>query len=191
MSYLEGFNAVAPRLKPVIKRRDAIRKMIDVVEASLNTTEDDSFYRTYAALFEYVRIIQTPASVSTGWEDVEECLRRGINQCHRHWNKEYIGTLPTVLLQRLIYWQDQQKHVPFMPIVNSSGVGKSRCIDELGKSGPLVVSVVLRAGDDNGYPPGDPEIYDFLRSIEVMSCWWQTNVLALSFVTATIQGGMF
>ena len=49
-----------------------------------------------------------------------------------------------------------------MPIVNSSGVGKSRLVDEYSKR-KLGIVYTLRQDHESDYPPGDPEIYHFLR----------------------------
>jgi hypothetical protein len=114
-----------------------------------------------------------------------------INQSLRHWtNANYVGSLPNALFEQLKKWVGRKKYAAFMPVMNSSGVGKSRCINELGTKGPLVVNLVLRSGNDAGYPPGDPELYDFLGKIKSVEQFWQANVLALSFVLGTFMAGM-
>lgn len=48
-------------------------------------------------------------------------------------------------------------------IVQSSGTGKSRLVDEISKSF-LGISFALRLDGETGYPPGDHEITRYLRS---------------------------
>ena len=48
-----------------------------------------------------------------------------------------------------------------IPIIQSSGTGKSRLLDEISKEF-LTISFVLRHQGEDGYPPGDPEITAFL-----------------------------
>ncbi|KAF8533710.1 hypothetical protein BDD12DRAFT_898077 [Trichophaea hybrida] len=49
-------------------------------------------------------------------------------------------------------------YAQLMPIVQSSGAGKSWLIDEYGKTAVRIV-FTLRIGDQSGYPPGDSTEY--------------------------------
>jgi hypothetical protein len=49
-----------------------------------------------------------------------------------------------------------------MSIVQSSGTGKSRLVDELGGDA-FSISFTLRENGASGYPPGDPEVVKFLK----------------------------
>jgi hypothetical protein len=48
-----------------------------------------------------------------------------------------------------------------IPIIQSSGTGKSRLLDEISKEF-ISICFVLRHRDDDGYPPGDPKVTEFL-----------------------------
>jgi len=52
-------------------------------------------------------------------------------------------------------------YVKMIPVIQSSGTGKSRLMDEISKDF-LSVSFVLRHPGEDGFPPGDTEITGFL-----------------------------
>lgn len=120
----------------------------------------------------------------------EEQTRRMINISRFHWLQPYVGDTWAVLLERLLHWADNDSvYSKFIPVTNSSGMGKSKCVDELGKNGPMVISVVLRSGADSGYPPGDPEVYAFFEKINECETVSQANVLAYAFVEGFFLAG--
>ncbi|KAF8246830.1 hypothetical protein K440DRAFT_661732 [Wilcoxina mikolae CBS 423.85] len=50
-----------------------------------------------------------------------------------------------------------------IPIIQSSGMGKSRLVDETSKD-LFTISFTLRSGEESGYPPGDPEVTEYMDS---------------------------
>ena len=56
------------------------------------------------------------------------------------------------------------RYAKTMPIIQSSGTGKSRLLDEISKEF-LTMSFVLRHPAEDGYPPGDPEITKILTGM--------------------------
>ena len=50
-----------------------------------------------------------------------------------------------------------------MPIIQSSGTGKFRLVDELRKEA-LAISFTLRDNGETGYPPGDTEVTKYLKA---------------------------
>lgn len=53
-----------------------------------------------------------------------------------------------------------------IPIIQSSGTGKSRLLDEISKE-LLTIPFVLRYRGSYGYPPGDTEVTEFLVGTDI------------------------
>ncbi|KAI9569482.1 hypothetical protein HD554DRAFT_2313539 [Boletus coccyginus] len=90
----------------------------------------------------------------------------------RAWNVDYVGDVATVLLDRIKKSLPGPKrdyspssarslYARYTAIIQSSGMGKSRAVDEIAK-GELVIPMVLRPHDSTGYPPADPSIRNYL-----------------------------
>lgn len=87
------------------------------------------------------------------------------------WGAEYHGNLVKVLKDRIQGYEwtilkaekgsKCELYAKMIPVIQSSGMGKSRLINELSKE-ILSVSFVLRKNEESGYPPGDTEITEFL-----------------------------
>jgi hypothetical protein len=83
-----------------------------------------------------------------------------------------------------------------MSTVQSSGVGKSKLFDELGKR-VLLVGFCLRENGETGYPPGDPEILSYLKGYLGAAESFQTPAVlnlhahtrAISLILAVLQIG--
>ena len=83
---------------------------------------------------------------------------------------------------------DDELYAKVMPVVNSSGAGKSRLLDEYAKRRVGVI-YTLRTDGETGFPPGDPEIlnilllarYDDTSSLEHARC--------VALLAATAQQG--
>ncbi|KAH0825812.1 hypothetical protein J3R83DRAFT_8816, partial [Lanmaoa asiatica] len=58
---------------------------------------------------------------------------------------------------------DDLHYAKYTALVQSSGMGKSRTVDELSKY-ELVIPMVLQGSGYTGYPPGDQDVYAFLSS---------------------------
>ena len=69
-------------------------------------------------------------------------------------------------------------------IIQSSGMGKSRLLDEMSKRF-LTVSFALRGPDDTGLPPGDDEIRGFL--IQTSGKDEEHNARAVALLAATLH----
>ena len=91
-----------------------------------------------------------------------------ISLLNSHWKDKFCGgslaALKEQILRHEMRAQDQKfsYYAKLIPIIQSSGMGKSRLIDEIGKS-HLCITVTLRENGESGYPPGDPEITKFLK----------------------------
>jgi hypothetical protein len=75
-----------------------------------------------------------------------------------------------------------------IPILHSSGMGKSRLVNEIGKD-IFTISFTLRSGEERGYPPGDPEITRFLDSSLELSIT-QMHARAVAPISASFEHGM-
>ncbi|TFK66223.1 hypothetical protein BDN72DRAFT_860060 [Pluteus cervinus] len=81
------------------------------------------------------------------------------------WNLDYKGDGARALWS-WIQAECEEMHkksyyAKYVPIIQSSGTGKSRTVDELGKSN-LVIPMNLQKPHSKGFPPPDSEVYDYL-----------------------------
>ncbi|KAH9016325.1 hypothetical protein EDB84DRAFT_1276909 [Lactarius hengduanensis] len=83
------------------------------------------------------------------------------------WSAEFIGHLPLVALETHV--RDQMKLVEtyarYCSIVQSSGMGKSRLLDEFSKK-HFMIPINLRPEDARGFPPADDVVRDFLTHVD-------------------------
>ncbi|KAI0301711.1 hypothetical protein B0F90DRAFT_1816914 [Multifurca ochricompacta] len=84
------------------------------------------------------------------------------------WNAKFVYDAPLYGLKRhitreieLIKERGKKVYARYCSIVQSSGMGKSRLIDELSKK-DFVIPINLRPEDSKGYPPPDHELRRFL-----------------------------
>ncbi|PBK71265.1 hypothetical protein ARMSODRAFT_1003086 [Armillaria solidipes] len=88
------------------------------------------------------------------------------------WSREFQGSGVKALEQHIWHYL-VVKSVPypytaFMSITQSSGMGKSRLIDEFSKI-HFVIPLNLRDPSSTGFPPSDKEVYSYLTSSEANS----------------------
>lgn len=84
---------------------------------------------------------------------------------YSQWNTEFYGSALDALKEKIKHEEglvNKGLYAKIIPIIQSSGTGRSRLVDELGKEF-LSISFVLRLNGESGYPPGDPEITKFIR----------------------------
>ncbi|KAI5122344.1 hypothetical protein M0805_002511 [Coniferiporia weirii] len=95
------------------------------------------------------------------------------------WNREYVGSMPQELwahIRDCVRPPVTDKYANYCPIIQSSGTGKSRAVDQLSID-HFVIPICLRARGTSGFPPGDHNIRDFLvvnpnRTIEVVDAFF-------------------
>ncbi|KAI9464318.1 hypothetical protein HD554DRAFT_2315894 [Boletus coccyginus] len=132
----------------------------------LATAWDAKEYQSIRAI-DYLRISKRPPPPPPRRETSEE-----VSATERAWNVDYVGDVATVLLNRIkgSLPDPKRKDTPsstsglyarYMAIIQSSGMGKSRAVDEIAK-GELVIPMILRPDDSTGYPPADPGIRNYL-----------------------------
>ncbi|KAF8637023.1 hypothetical protein AX17_003092 [Amanita inopinata Kibby_2008] len=102
------------------------------------------------------------------------------------WEYDYIGTAHQCLYQVMTsYCRDNSKRTygRFLSVVQSSGTGKSRMIDELSKE-HIVIPINLRGPRSTGFPPGDMNVSEYILG---PSSEGQTQIRYQSFLTALFE----
>lgn len=88
-----------------------------------------------------------------------------LSKWHNAWGTRYHGdslkTFLSVLQQHEIHFKEAY-YAKLLPILQSSGMGKSRLVHQFSKLCPAII-FTLRTAGQTGYPPGDVEITHFLR----------------------------
>jgi hypothetical protein len=107
-----------------------------------------------------------------------------------HWKRPFQGGSVDVLRGLLLgeekAFDKDRFYAKTIPIIQSSGTGKSRLVDELGKEF-LTVSFVLRhPGDDVTWPPGDHEITKFLTC---STSYEECTAAVVALLSATLAEG--
>jgi len=91
---------------------------------------------------------------------------RDLHRQQAAWKQEYLGPVATVFASVVTQAEKSFKvsdYAKLMAVVQSSGAGKSRLIDEYSKTRVGVI-YTFRVGAQSGYPPGDVEITELLVS---------------------------
>ncbi|KAK2463837.1 hypothetical protein APHAL10511_004142 [Amanita phalloides] len=104
------------------------------------------------------------------WYDEPE-VQESIHATLESWKTEFKGNAADVLLATISEYlnKDLDVHARLAPIINSSGTGKSRIVDELSKE-IITLPTCLRAHGSDGFPPPDDNIRDWLfRPINLRS----------------------
>ena len=86
---------------------------------------------------------------------------------YHEWRGEFIGGSVDIL-RNLVLGEETEfgvnRYAKIIPIIQSSGTGKSRLLDEISKEF-LTMYFTLRHPAEDGYPPGDPEITKILTDM--------------------------
>lgn len=99
----------------------------------------------------------------------------GIQFSLDHWQRSYIGMSCFVLRDRIREYDGvfgrgffgPRYYSKVLPIIQSSGTGKSRLADEYGRTCPMM-TYVLRERNADGFSPSDREVYQFMLSYPKM-----------------------
>ncbi|KZV73389.1 hypothetical protein PENSPDRAFT_602890 [Peniophora sp. CONT] len=133
------------------------------------------------ALADYLSDIRpelvTPISVS----EVQDSK----NATLKSWDHDYQGSAHRALWHHIKHNLQQDKmYSPMCSIVQSSGTGKSRCIDELSKE-RLVVTLNLRDPDAGGFPASDRGLHTFFKDVLTAP---NKQILVEAFLCAVFEG---
>ncbi|KAF5371045.1 hypothetical protein D9757_010297 [Collybiopsis confluens] len=98
----------------------------------------------------------------------EPLYRASVRVTEKSWDHSYIGDAYLALEKHITEYRKNldNSYVPYCAIVQSSGTGKSRTVDEFSKY-HFVVPLNLRKPSAEGFPPSDPQVYNFLASDSV------------------------
>jgi len=114
--------------------------------------------------------------------DDESEMHSILDDLHNDWRCPFLGdslaVLKDLLLHREKEFQKDTTYGKTIPIIQSSGTGKSRLLDEISKEF-LTVNFVLRRRGENGFPPGDYEITEFLHGNSIIYEVVHARVVAL------------
>ncbi|KAF8554216.1 hypothetical protein OG21DRAFT_1509127 [Imleria badia] len=81
------------------------------------------------------------------------------------WEENYVGGAADALWAHIQTWSNERYFYPkYSAIVQSSGMGKSRTVDEMSKS-HLVIPVNIQQPESSGHPPRDGPAYDYLHTL--------------------------
>ncbi|KDQ06114.1 hypothetical protein BOTBODRAFT_181892 [Botryobasidium botryosum FD-172 SS1] len=86
------------------------------------------------------------------------------------WKYPFQGSAHKALLKRLRHlektWSKELNHyAKFVPLIQSSGTGKSRLLDEMAKEA-YVIPLNIRDSREKGYPLADPGVLNFLTTAD-------------------------
>ena len=112
---------------------------------------------------------------------------------YRHWQRQYHGDALNAIKERLNRYEIAQQerslayYAKYITIIQSSGTGKSRLVDQLSKEF-FTIGLTLRNANERGYPPGDVEILKFLKK-DSASVKMHSRMIAL--LCASLEYGKF
>ncbi|KAF8510600.1 hypothetical protein JB92DRAFT_2727559 [Gautieria morchelliformis] len=97
-------------------------------------------------------------------------MLKGATELTVAYQTPFLGDAPIFFYKRLLSAEASVKmttsmlYAKVMPVVQSSGTGKSRMLTELGKM-VFTLPVCLRAPSDTGYPPSDKAVYEYFTEL--------------------------
>ncbi|KAF5366321.1 hypothetical protein D9757_012918 [Collybiopsis confluens] len=104
---------------------------------------------------------------ATGSTTNEPLYRASVRVTEKSWDHSYIGEAYLALEKHIAdYRNNDNSYAPYCAIVQSTGTGKSRTVDEFSKY-HFVVPLNLRKPSAEGFPPSDAQVYNFLASDSV------------------------
>ncbi|KAH8991830.1 hypothetical protein EDB83DRAFT_2534946 [Lactarius deliciosus] len=113
-------------------------------------------------------LLQHVASSSSSRPEADERIASRKSQGQavvRSWTADFIGKGPLRALEKHVRVQMTmgKRYARYCSIVQSSGMGKSRLLDEFSKE-HFLIPINLRPKDSEGFPPADDEVREFLTN---------------------------
>ncbi|KAG8710691.1 hypothetical protein FRC08_016827 [Ceratobasidium sp. 394] len=111
----------------------------------------------------------TAASAENPVEQVSGFKTGGdqLEATEKAWRVPYVGSTARLLRKAMDQMNTERgldDYANFLPIIQSSGMGKSRAVDEVARQVFTLPFNLRPSEDDTGYPNGDPEIREWLSS---------------------------
>jgi len=150
----------------------------------------------WQAMYQFIIELNAKPELSDLSEQ-DDCISSTFFRLQEQWKVGYRGISVLALKEKLARYDREfsdprtNYYAKVMPILQSSGTGKSRLISELGND-VLSMSFTLRENGETGFPPGDSEVTRYLKDsiAEAEAEAWQ-HVRVVSFLSATISNGTF
>ncbi|VDC03205.1 unnamed protein product [Peniophora sp. CBMAI 1063] len=147
-------------LPPPNRAEEILREHEDVEPLALLAL----YKRSYSKLLVRLASIHSASQFSSSTDDDSSVGASdvGIKATLESWDHPFQGTAHEALWKHIRkYSKPELIYAPYTAIVQSSGVGKTRCVDELGKQ-QLVIPVNLRDPKSKGFPASDESVYGYL-----------------------------
>ncbi|KAM6501265.1 hypothetical protein JOM56_004279 [Amanita muscaria] len=138
----------------------------------------------------YGFLLKNPASSNSVEKDKMADISSSHSATEKAWNQKYVGSEADCLYDTIkghCTRGDPVVYARYASIIQSSGMGKSRMIDELSKK-HLVLPVNLRPSSDKGFPAADVEVRDFLTvdETEKDKIYRRSHAFLIALFTITI-----
>ena len=114
--------------------------------------------------------------------EILETLSRYLKDLFNSRNEPFYGDSVDTLDEALIRYARK-----VLPIIQSSGIGKSRLVNEIARR-RFTTTFTLRQNGSTGYPPGDPEITRFTKSSFSVEAWVRHG-MTVALIGGIFQGG--
>ncbi|KAF8541146.1 hypothetical protein BDD12DRAFT_803959 [Trichophaea hybrida] len=142
------------------------RFLLTFFTTMLKPPTDEEFW---CGVYELVALILAP-TLAAQKQDLS-WLAKSLKSLHTSWNVDFYGDANKALKEKIQALEAQMMaeagaptyYCKLIPIIQSSGMGKSRLVDETSKD-LFTISFTLRSGEESGYPPGDPEVTEYMDS---------------------------
>ncbi|EPQ51580.1 hypothetical protein GLOTRDRAFT_140973 [Gloeophyllum trabeum ATCC 11539] len=113
-----------------------------------------------------LKLREMSRSTDTDTSDLQRSDPEQVAATIASWGGQFKGQAASVLRQTIASFlhPGRMLYARYATIVNSSGTGKSRMVDELGKD-VIVIYMCLRDHRSEGFPPADADLRDWLLKI--------------------------
>ena len=151
---------------------------------------NDGDFAPWEHLYAYLR---TCFGTGTNPDELYDQSLVTIKALQQQWSSNYVGQSLDALKDKLkryhrCFEHNEGLYARIMSIIQSSGTGKSRLVNELAVS-VLGIAFTLRENGSSGYPPGDPEVVQFLKvDLNLGPALQQERIIC--FLGAAISIGM-
>jgi hypothetical protein len=163
------------------------------LEAFVQTAEGHAWFRSKEVQECLMPMRDTTSSRANGWQDTDDRDTEtygNFDSVRKAWKDDFSGSSLAVF-HRVVNAAERDfstysHYAKLMTIVQSSGAGKSRLLDEYSKTTTGII-FTLRHGQQGGYPPGDVEITERLRYSALGS---QSNLTAHATIIAVLASAV-
>jgi len=186
-------NSIRQHLKKFAKTQEYYAKLYRDNGALLNNLSTACRDNDFERINDLLEAAYNPAGVRL--EEDPRVVSGSLHSMQTAWRQQFSGNIHHSFLGVIDDMNDNFKdtetvkhYAKLLPVIQSSGVGKSRLLDEVCRH-RLGVTFTLRLPHETGFPPGDIEITKFLRSSEKIHQSQHSTMVA--FLSSTVAEGMF